>query len=171
MSIQNIVSLSQPATGLFLGEATSLMDVILEAVRIFHQFSKYPHGVPRAVHTRILQTLGKGDPEGMVASSLNQWSDGSLWIQALEMGASENQRMATLNMLEYMGAWEWYEKQIELSLTIIRTKKNKPVGRRGAAIHVLNEMELLLAYSERPGTWLSSIGRIGLQEEECGSDH
>jgi len=56
------------------------------------------------------------------------------------MGSSDNQRVTILTMLEYMGAWEWYNKQIELSLTSIRTKKNKPVGRRGAATHVLTEM-------------------------------
>jgi hypothetical protein len=61
-------------------------------------------------------------------------------MQVLEMGSSENQRVMKLNMVEYMGAWEWYDKQIELSLTTIRTKKNKAVGSRGAAIHVLNGM-------------------------------
>ena len=87
------------------------------------------------------------------------------------MGSSDNQRVTILTMLEYMGAWEWYNKQIELSLTTIRTKKNKPVGRRGAAIHVLNEMQHLPADTERVGTWLSGVGRISLRDEECGTHH
>lgn len=171
VSIENAVSLSQRATDPSLAETASLMDMILEAVRIIYQFSKYPHVVPRAVHSRILRTLGKSDPESIVASNLNQWSDGSMWIQVLEMGASENQRMTILNMLEYMGTWEWYDKQIELSLTTIRTKKNKPVGRRGAAIHVLNEMQHLPTDTERPGTCLRGVGRIDLPDKGNSMHH
>ena len=146
------------------------MDMILEAVRIIHQFRKY-HGVPREVHSTILQTLQKDHQEAIGASNLNQWSDGSMWMQVLEMGSSENQKVTILNMLEYMGAWEWYDRQIELSQATIRTKKNKPVDRRGAAIHVLNRMQGLRTDTEQqPGKWISGVGRVALGKEGDGSD-
>jgi hypothetical protein len=92
-SAESVASSSGSTISPSLTETTSLMDMILEAVRIIHQFSKYPHGVPRAVHSRILQSLGKNFPKGSDASRLNQWSDGSMWMQVLEMGSSENQRV------------------------------------------------------------------------------
>ena len=133
-SLESISSSPSSTTGASSTETTSLMDMILEAVRVIHQFSKYPHGVPREVHSRILQTLQKDHQEAIGASNLNQWSDGSMWMQVLDMGSSENQKVTILNMLEYMGAWEWYNRQIELSQATIRTKKNKPVDHRGSNV-------------------------------------
>ncbi|KAK5042845.1 hypothetical protein LTR84_012800 [Exophiala bonariae] len=166
---ESVVYSSVSAINSCLTEPASLMDMILEAVRIIHQFSKYPYGVPRAVHSRILQSLGKNYPEANDVSRVNQWSDGSMWMQVLEMGSSENQRVTILNMLEYMGAWD--DNQIERSLTTILTKKNKPVGRRGAAIHVLNEMQHLSADTTRLGTCLSGVRRIDLQDEGNSTHH
>jgi hypothetical protein len=56
-SFENIFSLSRSTTGSSFTEITLLRDMILEAIRIIHQFSKYPNGVPREVHSKILQTL------------------------------------------------------------------------------------------------------------------
>lgn len=77
-SLESISSSPRSTTGSTSTEPTSLMDMILEAVRVIHQFSKYPHGVPREVHSRILQTLPKDHQEAIGTSNLNQWSDGSM---------------------------------------------------------------------------------------------
>jgi hypothetical protein len=69
-----------------------------------------------------------------------------------------------------MGAWEWYDRQVELSQATIRTKKNKPVGRRGAAIHVLDSMQGLRTDTETPGKWISGIGRVALGKGGDESD-
>jgi hypothetical protein len=93
-SLESISSSPSSTTGASSTETTSLiMDMILEAVRVIHQFSKYPHGVPREVHSRILQTLQKDHQEATGASNLNQWSDGSMWMRVLDMGSSENQKV------------------------------------------------------------------------------
>jgi len=68
-------------------------------------------------------------------------------------------------MLEYMGAWEWYDRQVKLSEAKVRTKKIKPVDRRGAAIHVLNRMQGLQTNPEQPGKWIKGVGRLILEEE------
>jgi hypothetical protein len=72
-------------------------------------------------------------------------------------------------MLEYIGAWEWYDKQIELSQMRIRTKKNKPVDRKGAAIHVLNQMQGVQLSGGLRGRWISGVGRVTLTTEGYGS--
>jgi hypothetical protein len=64
----------------------------------------------------------------------------------LHIGSSANQKVTILNILEYIGAWEWYDRQVELSQTTIRTKKNKPVK------------------------WISGIGRVALGKGEDESD-
>jgi hypothetical protein len=159
-SLESVSSSPRSATGSSSAEVTSLRDVILEAVRIVYQFSKYQHGVPREVHSRILQTLREDHKETISVPNLSDWSDGSMWMRVLEAGESEKQKVTIFNMLEYMGAWEWYDRQVKLSQATVRTKNNKLVNRRGAAIHVLNKMQ-----AEQPGRWVKGLGRLTLGEE------
>jgi hypothetical protein len=66
------------------------------------------------VNLRILQILQQNDKEAS-GSTLNNWSDGSIWMQILEAGESQSQKATIFNILEYMGAWDWYNKQVKLS--------------------------------------------------------
>jgi hypothetical protein len=85
---------------------TSLRDTILETVRIIHRFSKYRHGIPREIHSRILQTLRENHKETVSKPNWNDWSNGSMWMRVLKEGESENQKVTIFNMLDYMGAWK-----------------------------------------------------------------
>lgn len=76
--------------------------------------------------------------------NLGEWSDGSMQMRVLEAGWFQNQKITILNILEYIGAQEWYNAQVKLTQATIYTKKNKPVDRRGVAIYVLNGMQGLL---------------------------
>ena len=153
-SLENV----RPSPGLMSavrGDAPALTDSILESVRIIHGLSKNQDGPSREVHATILRALR--DPcQGMFAS--NNWSNGSMWMDILEKGSIEGQKVTILNMLEYMGAWEWYDSQVRSLQESgrILTKKGKPVGRRGAATHVLNEMQ--------SGKWIKSLGRLTLED-------
>jgi hypothetical protein len=69
-------------------------------------------------------------------------------------------------MLEYVGVWEWYDKQIKLFQTIIRIKKSKLVDRRGVSIYVLNGILGPERRSEQPGKWIRGIGRLILGKDE-----
>lgn len=51
----------------------------------------------------------------------------------LEAGESGKQKVTIFNMLEYIGAWEWYDRQVKLSQATVLTKKKKPAGLKGAA--------------------------------------
>jgi hypothetical protein len=135
----------------------TVTDYILEAVRIIHGLSKHQDGVPREVHVTILQAH-RDSRQDMLLSS--DWSSGSMWADILEAGSVEGQKVTILRMLEYMGAWEWYDSQIRLlqESGTIHTKKNKPVSRKGAASHVLNEIQ-------RSGKCIKSLGRLTLEND------
>lgn len=92
----------------------------------------------------------------MFASS--NWSNGSTWMDILERGLIEGQKVTILNMLEYMGVWEWYDSQVRSLQESGRifTKKGKPAGRRVAATHVLNKMQ--------SGKWIKALGRLTLED-------
>jgi hypothetical protein len=63
---------------------------------------------------------------------------------------NRDSRALPIPVQEYMGAWEWYDRQVELSQATTRNK-NKLVDRRGAAIHVLDRMQDLRADTGTPG--------------------
>jgi len=151
-SLESIRS-SSGLVSIVRGDAPALTDSILQSVRIIHGLSKNRDGPPREVHATILRAL-RNPCQDMFTSS--NWSNGSMWMDILERGSVEGQKITILNMLEYMGAWEWYDSQVR-SLQEggrIFTKKGKPVGRKGAATHVLNEMQ--------SGKWIKSLGRLTL---------
>lgn len=148
-----------------LTKVTTKRDMIVEAARVIYGFSKYQHGVPKAVYTRILQTMRVSHKEPSNPPNLGEWSDGSTWMKVLEAGWFQNQKITILNMLEYIGAWEWYDAQVKLTQSTIRTKKNKPVDRRGAAIHVLDGMQGLPTMNDQYGKCIRNVGRITFGEE------
>ena len=131
-----ISNVSQSST-----ELTSISDMVPEAVRTLHGLSKYQKGLSKEVQGAILQTIRRdrtGDHMGTVSVPYRKkWSSGSMWMRILEMGSSENQKVTIYNMLGYMGAWEWYDTQVTLSKDTARTRKNKPLGSKGAATRVL----------------------------------
>jgi len=80
-----------------------------------------------------------------------------MWMDILERGSIEGQKITILNMLEYMGVWEWYDSQVRSLQESGRIfSKEKPVGRKGAATDVLNEMQ--------SGKWIKSLGRLTLED-------
>jgi len=130
----------------------TVMDHILEVIPVIHSLSKHRGGLPREVHVTILQAL-RDSRLGTLASI--DWTSGSMWVDILEAGSAEGQKVTIWRMLEYMGAWEWYDAQVR-SLQesgTIHTKKNKPVNRKGAATHVLNQIQ-------QSGECIKSLGRL-----------
>lgn len=169
-SFESISSSPRSGSGSSSPETISLIGLVIEAVQVIHQFSKYPYAAPRGVHSRILQTHGNGSQEAIDALKLDQWSDGSMWIRILEMGSTQNQKVTILNMIEYIGAWEWYDGQVDLAMTTIRTKKNKLVDRKGAAIHVLNTMQSIPCGIAPRGRWIGGLGRVAVEQEGDAAD-
>ena len=162
-SLECITSLPPSTPDPYTAETPPI--TIPQATQIIYQLSKYQDAAPRHVHARILQSL-RERPEEVAEPHRSQWSDGSMWMQVLERGSSENNKVTILNMLEYMGAWEWYNNQIKLAQATICTKKNKPVNRQGAAIHVLNPMQKMQMDATGQGSWISGVGRVTLEDDK-----
>lgn len=113
---------SRPSTPKsFVIEASPIQELIVEAARTLYQLSQHQDGVPRAVHKRILQSLQCSQPEALAASTSNTGSDDLIWVQILETGSSRQCHVTILNMLEYIGAWEWYNGQVQLAQRTITT--------------------------------------------------
>ncbi|CZR68400.1 uncharacterized protein PAC_18299 [Phialocephala subalpina] len=81
--------------------------------------------VPTKVHSRILSTLRPSlggtpattavaeRPDSMwITSSSTTWS-ASMWIKMLEAGHARSKEVTILNMIEWMGASEWYDAELE----------------------------------------------------------
>jgi hypothetical protein len=150
---------------------TSLKDLVIEAVQTLTQLCKYPHGLPSEVYSGIVLTLGSNPEEVNTASSAD-WSDGTVWMGLLAAGEARKSRNTAWNMLEYMGAWAWYDRQIELAKTKVHTRRKKLVSHRGAAMHVLNKLQALEFESESEGKAMQGVGRLTIGEKAPGiSEH
>lgn len=119
-----------------------IIDLTIKAICTICHLCKYKDGVSLDVYIRVLQSLSQVQP-GVKAGCINQnhWSDGSMWVQVFEMGESRKDRGTIQKMLEYRGAWEWYNTQLELTKKTVIIKKNKPVGQRGAAMYVIDQIQ------------------------------
>jgi hypothetical protein len=127
---QTILSLSPP------GEAPTLTDMVAKAVHIIYEMSRRQEA-PTEVHSRILSTLRPslgGTPATFavaerpgsmwIASSSTTWS-ASMWISMLEAGHARSKEVTILNMIEWMGASEWYDAELE------QAEKAPPPTKRG----------------------------------------
>lgn len=132
-----------------------ILELIIEATRTLHQLSTHNDGVPRDVHKMILETLNSQSPS-TVANI--EWSDGSTWVEILEKGVSAKVQLTIFNMLEYMGASEWYESQIQLAIRTERT-----VTRRRATIGVLDRIQV--QQTQEGSRTIYGAGPITMQDE------
>ncbi|QKX61623.1 uncharacterized protein TRUGW13939_08775 [Talaromyces rugulosus] len=121
---------------------STILDMTLQAVHVIHQLCTYTKDVPRAIHAQILQTIQKSHSGRVTAPIDTQWSDGSRWLQILDMGSSTGIRTTVLNMVEYMGAWEWFDEQCKHAEATVCTKKGKLVERK----------------------WISGVGPVTVKE-------
>ncbi|KAL4993993.1 hypothetical protein BDV10DRAFT_189454 [Aspergillus recurvatus] len=128
---------------------------VIEAAETLYQLTKHRDGVPRQIHANIVNRI-----QGRETTAGNSlWSDGSIWRTILDQGWSENRRITIFNMLEFIGAWEWYDKQVKYIQQTSHVKRGKPVSERGAAARVLSG-------SVAQGKWVSGIGEVAIQDSK-----
>ena len=140
----------------------SIKDIVIEAVRAIYQCSRYKDELPRDVYSRILSTLQSDHNEATSRRSPDSdWSDGSIWKHILEAGEARSRRSTIFDMLEYMGAWEWYDRQIKLTITKHEAEKQKELAPKTAASYVvLTDLQKL----KTPGKSIKGIGKLTLEE-------
>ena len=117
-------------------EAPTLTDMVAKAVHIIYEMSRRQE-VPTEAHSRILSMFRPGlggtpattamaeRPGSMwITSSPTTWS-ASMWINMLEAGHARSKEATILNMIEWIGASEWYDAELE------QAEKAPPPTKRG----------------------------------------
>jgi hypothetical protein len=132
-----------------------LRGMIVGAVRTIYDLDKYSSGVPREVYAMILQALRQN--HAIAPETL--WSDGAMWRRTLDAGSTTTQMITILNLLGYMGAWQWYDGQVK---KLSKAKSPVEVSPKTAATRVLNRIQYkqvrgLGAISLEDGTDTSAI--------------
>jgi hypothetical protein len=105
-------------------EAPTLTDMVAKAVHIIYEISRYQE-VPAEVHSRILSILQpslSGTPaiatvaerpgSMWITSSSTTWL-ASMWIHMLEAGYACSREITILNIIEWVGALEWYNTELK----------------------------------------------------------
>ena len=154
------------------GEAPALTDMVAKAVHIIYEMSRRQE-VPMEVHSRILSTLRPSlsgaptttavaeRPGSMwIASSPTTWS-ASMWINMLEAGHARSKEATILNMIEWMGASEWYDAELE------QAEKAPPPTKRGTPRKRLATVVLDKYLKEaRDTTAAESLGKLASKDNE-----
>ncbi|TVY80732.1 hypothetical protein LSUE1_G005970 [Lachnellula suecica] len=117
-------------------EILVLADMVAKAVHIIYRISSRQE-VPTEIHSRILTavrpslygtsatTTAAERPDSLwIASSPTTWS-ASMWINMLEAGHARFKEVTILNMIEWMGASEWYDAELQ------QAEKAPPRTKRG----------------------------------------
>ena len=117
------------------GAAPILVNIVAKVVHLIYEISRRQE-VPTKVYSRILRTLRSGlsrtpatttvaeRPDSMwTTSSSTTWS-ASMWINILEAGHARSKEVTILNIIELMGALEWYNAELE------QAKKEPPSTKR-----------------------------------------
>lgn len=127
------------------------------AIDIIHQFSQKLYEPPQHIYAEIVRS---------VQEDLQiQWSDDRSWRDIIEKSFFKAHRYVIFNLLEYIGASEWFDKQVSIAQESTLTKKHQPIKNSTAAGKVmdniwercnprLNNVSSRLQKSQRQRIWL-----------------
>jgi hypothetical protein len=153
-------------------ETPTLTDMVAKAVHVIYEMNGRQE-VPTEVHSRILSTLRPslvGAPATTavaerpssiwIAGSSTTWS-ASMWINVLEAGYARSREATILNMIELIGASEWYDAELE------QAEKAPPPTKRGRPRKRLATLILDKYLKEvRDTTATESPGRLASEGNE-----
>ena len=103
-------------------QTPTLAEMTAKAVHLIYEMGRRRE-VPKEIHSRILTTIRHslsgtpatptvGPPDSaLISSSSTLWS-ASTWITMLEAGHARSKEATILNMIEWMGASEWYDAEL-----------------------------------------------------------
>lgn len=128
------------------GEALSLVtednwtasppEKVAKAIHLIHDMSKRRE-VPTKIHSGTLGSLRSGLSSVPATAAVADWPkytwatsssttwSASMWINTLEAGHACAKEVTILNMIEWMGASEWYDAELEMA------EKAPPPTKRG----------------------------------------
>ncbi|KAL2836332.1 hypothetical protein BJX68DRAFT_37115 [Aspergillus pseudodeflectus] len=102
------------------------------AIDIIHQFSQELYETPQHIYAEIVRS---------VQEDLQiQWSDDRSWRDTIEKSFFKAHRYVIFNLLEYIGASDWFDKQVSIAQESFLTKKRQPIKTSTAAGKVLDNI-------------------------------
>ena len=157
------------------GELPKLTDMVAQVVHVIYEMSSRQE-VPTEVHSGILSTLESGlsgtpttatvadRPDSIwITSSSATWSV-SMWISMLEAGHARSKKVTILNMIEWMGASEWYDAELQ------KAEKVPPLTKRGAPRKRLATVVLdKCLMAARDATAMESLKNVASNDNEACS--
>ncbi|PIG69510.1 hypothetical protein AARAC_011498 [Aspergillus arachidicola] len=102
------------------------------AIDIIYQFSQELYEPPQHIYTEIVRSVQE--------DVQIQWSDDRSWRDIIEKSFFKAHRYVIFNLLEYIGASEWFDKQVSIAQESFLTKKHQPIKRSTAAGKVLDNI-------------------------------
>jgi hypothetical protein len=105
--------------------------------------------------------------EASDTTNLDDWSDRAMWCTLLEGAEARSQRATISNMLEYMGASDWFDRQLQREQGGFPRKitgkraAGRVVGEKFTKSRLLDRIQGLTA-----GTSMKGVGRLSLEEVE-----
>ncbi|KAL3470242.1 hypothetical protein BJX99DRAFT_52249 [Aspergillus californicus] len=102
------------------------------AVDIIHKFSTPLYETPQHVYVEIVRSIQERVDI--------QQSDDRTWKNIVETSFFKTQKHKILTLLEYIGASDWFDKQISTLQQSCLTKKGQPIESSTAAGRVLNNI-------------------------------
>ncbi|KAL2802111.1 hypothetical protein BJX63DRAFT_133845 [Aspergillus granulosus] len=115
------------------------------AINIIHEFSRELYQTPEHIYAEIVRSVQE--------DSQIQWSDNKLWSDIIERSFFKDHRHTVFNLLEYIGASEWFDQQVLIARQSFLTKRNQPIQPSTAAGKVL---DIILKMSDAHSDNISS---------------
>jgi hypothetical protein len=102
------------------------------AIDIIHQLSQELYELPQHIYAEIVRSVQK--------DLQIQWSDDTSWRDIIETSFFKAHRYVIFNLLEYIGASEWFDKQVSIAQESTLTKKHQLIKNSTAAGKVLDNI-------------------------------
>ncbi|KAL4900382.1 hypothetical protein BDW74DRAFT_161859 [Aspergillus multicolor] len=105
---------------------------IPEAITIIREFSEPFHEPPEHLHIELVRSIRNG-------AEMQQPEDRT-WKHILKSSLFKDQKRQVLTLIEYMGATDWFDKQVTITQHSETTQKGDFIARKTAAGRVLNDL-------------------------------
>jgi len=141
----------------------TLTDMIAKVVHLLYVMSRRCE-IPKEIHSRILTTIQpslggtsatattvRRPDSAYITSSSTTWST-SMWINMLEAGYARFKETTILNMIEWMGASEWYDAELQQAEKVPPRTKRGTLRKRLATIVLDKYLEAACSTAATEGT-------------------
>ena len=141
----------------------TLTDMIAKVVYLLYKMSRRWE-IPKEIHSKILTTIQTSLGGTLAIAAAVGWLDSvyitsssttwlaSMWINMLEAGYARSKETTILNMIEWMGALEWYDAELQQAEKAPPCTKRGTIRKRLATIVLDKYLEAACSTAATEGT-------------------